>query len=726
MSIRYTLGRSEFRTFEEGLEKEWLLTNGIGGFAGQTVIGANNRIFSGYLIASLHPPVDRMLVLAKTQEAVCIGDKEYDLAAQSYIGMNREGQKYLNRFELDVVPTYTYEVEGIRIKKSVALEYGKNKAVICYEIWGGRKESSVNITPCFNYRPFGEVVEKSHLKFKTELLEEAKGGSLILTPEDYPGFRIEFMSSEGKYFDRSLKPVSMATPNYLVEENEVYKMDVRTGFLGVDHHYTPYEIHVSVNQGEYKTFYLTCNVNAKGPIAAGNGNNPGIDIANGEPETSKETENTNFKDGFTILREYKRRIYQLMDQIPYKDMLAKRLAWAADAFIVERESTGLKTIMAGYPWFTDWGRDTMIALQGLTLCTGRLGDARDILESFSRYVKDGMIPNVFPGSAEEEPMYNTIDASLWYFYSVYKFLQYADTENDYQFVKDKIYPSLKEIMVAYEKGTHYGIGMDEDYLIQGGSNLDQLTWMDVRVGDWVVTPRHGKAVEINALWYNALRIMHWLSEYYGEDGSYYLDLATKVKESFQNKFWNGEKGCLYDVISKESKETKESNETKGAGDGEQNEVYDDRIRPNQIFAVSLPFTMLDREKEKNIVEVIREQLYTPYGLRSLSYEDKDYKPYYIGKLINRDGAYHMGTTWAYLSGAFITAFCKVNDYSHDAVMQAKEMCEYFGDHMEDGCLNGIAEIFDGEFACTSRGCYSQAWSVGEILRAYTEDVLQHL
>ncbi|MDF2952542.1 MAG: hypothetical protein K0S18_2125 [Anaerocolumna sp.] len=237
MSIKYTLGRSEFRTFEEGLEKEWLLTNGIGGFASQSIIGANNRIFSGYLIASLHPPVDRMLVLAKTQEAVCIGDKEYDLTAQSYIGGNREGQKYLNRFELDVVPTYTYEVQGIQIKKSIAMEYGKNKVVICYEIRGGRKEASVNITPCFNYRPFGEVTEKSQLKFKKKLFKDIQGGSLILTPENHPDVQIEFSSSEGNYYDRSLKPVSMATPNYLIEENELYPMDVRTGFMGVDQHY---------------------------------------------------------------------------------------------------------------------------------------------------------------------------------------------------------------------------------------------------------------------------------------------------------------------------------------------------------------------------------------------------------------------------------------------------------------------------------------------------------
>jgi len=742
MNVKYTVGRSEFRTFEEGIEKEWLLTNGIGGFANQSIIGANSRIFSGYLIASLHPPVDRMLVFAKTQESIIIGGKEYDFATQSYIGVNIEGQKYLNRFELDVIPTYTYEVDGLQMKKSIALEYGKNTAVVCYEIRGGRQEAKICITPCFNCRPFGDVVEKSQLDFKMELIEENSGGQLFLKPVRYPNLTISFYASEGSFYDRSLKPTSMANPSYLIEENQVYSIDNRNGFLGVDNHATPYDVCVTIKPFDNIKFYLTCSVSddtekedIKLNVGAANESSEIPDKGmvvkeitiketsaketSAKETSAKEMTTKGTKDGFTIAKEYKKRIYNLMEKSPYDDKLAKRLTWAADAFIVHRESTKLKTIMAGYPWFADWGRDTMIALQGLTMCTGRFEDTRDILESFSRYVKNGMIPNVFPGNAKEEPEYNTIDASLWYFYSVYKYLQYTGTTSDYEFIKEKIYPCLKEIIQAYKNGTSYGIEMDEDGLIQGGSDLDQLTWMDVRVGDWVVTPRHGKAVEINALWYNALRVIHQLAEYYGEDGTDYLTLAEQVKETFQTKFWNEETGCLYDVISQDTYTT-------STGEIKQQVVSDGRIRPNQIYAVSLPFTMLDREKEKKIVQVVREQLYTPYGLRSLTNQDKEYKAHYRGKLILRDGAYHMGTTWAYLSGAFITAFCKVEDYNSEAVSQAKEMCEYFGDHMEDGCLNGIAEIFDGDFACTSRGCYSQAWSVGEVLRAYTEDVLKHL
>ena len=260
--------------------------------------------------------------------------------------------------------------------------------------------------------------------------------------------------------------------------------------------------------------------------------------------------------------------------------------------------------------------------------------------------------------------------------------------------------------------------MDRDGLIQGGSNQDQLTWMDVKVGEWVVTPRHGKAVEINALWYNALNIMAQLQKYFGDEKEAVENekLAEKVKESFSKKFWNEEENCLYDCI-----EVVENNQY-----NTQLEITDNSIRPNQIWAVSLPFSILDSEKEKKIVQMVYKHLYTPYGIRSLSPEDASYKNKYIGKLIYRDGAYHMGTAWGYISGAFISAYCKVHHHSKEAVLKAKEMCDYFGDHMEDGCLNGIAEIFDGDFACTSRGCYTQAWSIGEVLRAYMEDVIPYM
>lgn len=711
METKYTLGRSCFRTIEQGEEKEWLLTNGIGGLANKTITGSGNRNHSGYLIASLNSPVDRWLLLANVHEGIEIKSKDgkvkdYDLASQEYVGFAREGQKYLNRFELDIVPTYIYQAEDVYMKKTIAMEYGKNTTVICYEVENGMEECRFKIVPLFNCKPYGESMERSGLKFDIERRDQ----EIILSPTEKEtavekaigaregakvekNMRIHFYTSEGSYYDRSQIPTSMATPNYMIEENEYYRIDNRNGFLGLDNHFTPYEVRIKLQPYEKKSFYIICSV---------------------------EEELLEKKDAFKVVADYKKRMQNLMDQIEVEDKLAKRLAWAADSFIVKRNSTGLKTILAGYPWFLDWGRDTMIALQGLTLCTKRYEDAREILESFSKYVKDGMLPNVFPSYSFEEPMYNTIDASLWYFYSVYKYLEYTGGEEDHLFIKEKIYPALEEILKCYKEGTHFQIQMDQDSLIQGGSDKDQLTWMDVKVGEWVVTPRHGKAVEINALWYNALKIMAKLQKHFGERKEAEANeiLAEKVKTAFVDKFWNEEKQCLYDCIEIK----KEYGEQ---GEILQKETPDDRIRPNQIWAVSLPFSLLDEKKEKKIVQVVYKYLYTPYGIRSLTFEDKEYKKEYIGRLINRDAAYHMGTTWGYISGAFISAYCKVNHHSRAAVEKAQEMCEYFADHMEDGCLNGIAEIFDGDFSCTSRGCYTQAWSVGEIMRAYMEDVLPY-
>lgn len=693
--MKYQLGRNNFRTLKEGLEKEWLMTNGIGGLSNKTIIGDSNRNHSGYLSVSLNPPADRWTILSNVHESIINGKKETDLATQEYLVFHREGYRYLNQFELDVVPTYTYQVDDFYMKKTISLEYGKNTVVVCYQIENGAQDTELHITPLFNCKPYGEAIEKAELKFDMKIEENV----LTLTPKQKEvqlekgigvaegttvskDITISFMTSEGEYFDRSLKPTSMAAPNYVIEENEVYGIDSRNGFTGVDNHGTPYDVIVKLKAFEKKKMYLKCTI-----------------------------EKLDSKDGFIIAEEYKKRIYQLVEKAGYKDTFADRLVWAADHFIVDRKSTGLKTILAGYPWFLDWGRDTMIALQGLTLSTKRFEDCREILESFSKYVKNGLLPNVFPGSSREKPMYNTIDASMWYFYSVFKYLEYTGEESDYNFVQNKIYPVLKEIICAYKNGTDFNIHMEADGLIAGGSNLDQLTWMDVRVGDWVVTPRHGKAVEINGLWYNALKIMEQLSNRFEEDSQPYAQLAKQVQNSFVDKFWNEQKQCLFDCI--------EITE-----DGK--EIPDGKIRPNQIWVVSLPFSVLDQEKERKVVQAVYQHLYTPYGIRSLSPEDKEYKGSYRGRMIERDGAYHMGTAWGFISGGFISAYCKVHHHSKEAVLRAKEMCQYFEDHMQDGCLNGIAEVFDGDYACTSRGCYTQAWSVGEVLRAYTEDVLPYL
>ncbi len=669
--MTYSFGRNAFRTIEEGLEREWVLGNGLGGFAGGTIIGANSRAHHSYLVAALNPPVDRLSILGKTQESIKVGNVAHDLASQQYINWNKEGQKYLQRFTLDGVPTYHYQVDDISIKKTVAIEYGKNTVAVCYEIVNGMEESVFSITPLFTCKELGHSLERSELQFDMTVEDKV----LTLIPNKHKEVSIKLYTSCGTYYDRKQIPTSMATPNYLIEENLVYAIDNRNGALGVDHYITPYQIDVELKPYERKSFYIKCTVD----------------------ELDEKT-------GFEIVADYKMRMEQLAKKADKEDVFVQKLAQAADHFIVKRESTGLKTILAGLPWFTDWGRDTMIALQGLTLCTKRFNDAREILESFSKYVKNGLIPNVFPSHEGDEPGYNTVDGSMWYFYSVDRYLHYTGKEEDYTFIKDKIYPCLKEIIEAYQKGTDFSIKMDDDGLIMAGSDLDQITWMDVRVGDWVVTPRHGKPVEISALWYNALKVMEKLSTRFGEDAAPYTTLAEKVKKSFNKKFWNEEMQCLYDVVDE----------------------YDGKIRPNQIWAIFLPYTMLDAEKELKVVQAVYKHLYTPYGLRSLSNQDKEYKSKYIGKLIDRDAAYHMGTTWAFPIGGFISSYCKVHKYSKEAIQRAKEMCEAFEDHMNDGCINGIAEIFDGDFACTSRGCYTQAWSVGEVLRAYVEDVLPYL
>lgn len=670
MELTYKLGRGNWRTIEEGNEREWLIGNGIGGYSGHTIIGGGFRSFHAYLVPAMNPPVERYSVFTRTQEQVIVDGREYDLTSQQYVNFSKNGQEYLQRFIFDSVPQYIYQVEDINIKKTIAMEYGHNTVAVCYEIENGSSSAKLNIVPLLNYRPAGAATERGELKFDMQL----SNNTLKLVPQANKEITISLKSSEGRFVDRGLRPTSMATPNYLIEENHYYAFDNRNGGLGLDNHYTPYDIVVELKPFEHKHLYIKCTV-----------------------------EEIDDKDGFTIVEEYKSRADNLMVQAGFKDGFSLNLVKAADHFIVDRNSTSLKTVLAGFPWFTDWGRDTMIAFEGLVLCTRRFEDAREILESFVKYIKNGLVPNVFPDKGSE-PGYNTVDASLWYIHAVHQYLKYTGGEEDYTFVREKLYDKMVEIIKAYSTNTDFSIGMDEDGLVYAGSGYDQVTWMDVRVGDLVVTPRHGKPVEINALWYNALCIMKELSIHFNKENSFYEELSEKVKKSFNKMFWNEKEQCLFDVVDED----------------------DGKVRPNQIWAVSLPFNMLDREKEKKIVDKIYKELYSTYGLRTLSFKDPGFKKKYIGKLIDRDCAYHMGTTWAYPIGGFISAYCKVNDYSNEAVARAKEMCEVFEEHMKDGCLNGIAEIFDGEFSATSRGCFTQAWSVAEVLRAYSVDVLPYI
>ena len=379
----------------------------------------------------------------------------------------------------------------------------------------------------------------------------------------------------------------------------------------------------------------------------------------------------------------------------FADSAARQLVLSADAFIARRDSTNGKTILAGYPLFSDWGRDTMIALPGCCLATGRFEDAKSILRTFLTYEKDGLVPNLFP-EGDQAPMYNTVDAALLLIDCMW---QYVQRTGDWDFAKEA-FPTLERIIAAYRKGTHHGIGMDEDGLIYAGQGLDQVTWMDVCVQGILPTPRHGKPVEINAYWYNALMIMDALAEQLGTDRKDYCALAQKVKKSFIEKFYIPEKGYLKDVLSGTD--------------------ADEQIRCNQIWALSMPFSMLTAEQEKTVLETVQRHLYTPWGLRTLSPEDKQYHGHYGGPQLERDMAYHQGTTWVFPMGAYYRAYLKVHGNSVSAVQTVKEGLQNLNTMMQQGCAGQLPEIYDGDHPYEGKGCFAQAWSVGEMLRVYEE------
>lgn len=649
-----------------GVQKEWVLTNGIGGYAGSSVTGAHARKHHGYLIASLHPPVERFVILSKINECLIRSSGKKDFTVEQYLAGDgstayREGIEYLNSFTYDGLVHFTTKAPEFTMTKTLAFEHGKNTIAVSYDIQNDGEAATLVLTPLFNYRVHHDASTVDTLKFDTTYEQP----EIRLVPQQNKDVTIRLFTDDGT--------VVPCEEKYTTGMQLQKELDVESDAL--DDNYTPYQIEFPLDAGCRKKISIVCTI-----------------------------EDVYEKDAFATAAAEMARFDALEKKAGYHDELAETLTIAADHFLAYRQSTGLMTVLAGLPWFTDWGRDTMIALTGLTLSTGRYQDARDILTTFARYVHHGMVPNMFPDEGTA-PLYNTADASMWYFYAVGKYLDYTGTPEDYAFVQETIYPKLKEIIAAYEHGTDFSIYMEEDGLIHAGSGLDQVTWMDVRVGDWVATPRHGKPVEINALWYHALCLMEEWATRFGEDGSHYAALAAHAKESFTKEFWNEKDGCLYDVV-----------------DGLEGDAT---LRPNQIYAVSLPHRMLDADKEKKIVDKVYEKLYAKTGLRSLSPDDKEYHPTYEGCLDKRDHAYHQGTSWGFLLGGFLTAYVHVYGTSKEVITQVDAMLDATREQFYHGCIGSIAEIFDGDEPHTSRGCYAQAWSVGEILRAYTEDILPY-
>lgn len=672
--ITYQYTQKDWTTFKEGIKREWAVTNGIGGYAGSSMIGAHSRTHQGYLIASLHAPIERYLVFSKINETVTVGTKTVSFETSQHRASGKtvyaEGQKFLTSFIYDGSVLYAYETDNFSFKKHITLKRNANVCAVSYELTAGDSDCTFTLTPLFNYREHSESSTPDTLKFETFTEDRA----FYLVPEKNKDIAIRFQTSEGTFSERETV--------YDIDMQLQIEVDLETD--GLDCHYCPVDLSIAVPANTTKKVSILCS----------------IGDVNERPSPVSATE------AFSILEENARCHAELFEKAGYRDSFANQLVLASDQFLTYRESTKMMTVLAGLPWFTDWGRDTMIAFTGLTLCTKRFKEAEEILLTFARYIRHGIVPNMFPDD-NMPPLYNTVDASLWYFYAVYQYLNYNPAAEAETFVKEQIFPHLKEIVSAYEKGTDFSIYMEDDGLIHAGSGLDQITWMDVRVGDWVATPRHGKPVEINALWYNALRIMESLCEKFNEDASAYRTRANQVKESFNAKFWDSSNQCLFDVV-----------------DGDE---PDDHIRPNQIYAVSLPFSLLPEEQEKAVVALVEKELFVGCGLRSLAPDHPDYHGIYCGALAKRDAAYHQGTAWGFLLGGFFSAYMKVNHHSSSAAENAVRMLEPVRKHLTDsGCIGSISEIFDGDAPHNPRGCYAQAWSVGEVLRCYCEDILPYL
>ena len=635
---------NELKSAANARKNTFLLTNGRGGYASVTGIYSVPRCDQGILVAAEKAPNVRINLVHRVSEKLYTGDSMYFLSSQTFADTTpyEDGYRWQRKFAIDYTPVWNYEVDGVQVERHLCMEHGKNTAALVYRIENNNYQPcTLVLRPYFKFAPKENAIrQRKRLLYAGGVVVEGDRRVKILTNGDL--FETE---ADMQWLD--------------------YAEDAKDGRPGKGMAFGCCEIKMTVDAGETADFHVVFTT-----------------------EKSAET-------GFVLLEQENERLRKMEEGSKFRDPVARQLELSADAYISLRESTGGKTILAGYPLFSDWGRDTMIALTGCCLSTGRFEDAKSILRTFLAYEKDGLVPNLFP-EGDQAPMYNTVDAALLLIDAVW---QYVQRTGDWAFAWEAWGP-MDNIITNYRKGTHHGIGMDEDGLIFAGKGLDQVTWMDVCVQGILPTPRHGKPVEINAYWYNSLRIMDELSETLNCDQKDFAELAEQVKESFIKKFYMSEKGYLKDVISGTD--------------------ADDQIRCNQIWALSMPFTMLSAAQEKNVLETVRKHLYTPYGLRTLSPEDSQYQPYYGGEQLKRDLAYHQGTTWVFPMGAYYRAYLKVNGNTPEAVEAVKVGLANIKIMMRQGCAGQLPEIYDGDNPGEGKGCFAQAWSVGEILRVYEQ------
>lgn len=658
-------------TEDQMLNTEWLVSNGLGGYASGTVCGTPTRRYHGLLIASVLGHSGRMMLINHVHDSVMLTDGN----AAALSGTQRTAGeihmdvcRYLKEFRLEWgLPVWIFETPAGIIEKRLMLIHGENTLILLYRLLEGSAPVTLQLRPLLHMRGHGDPL--SHQPTGPYEITIIGQRIEIHNNPPFPTLRLRYHGNDAqlifeKNHNRELY--------YRVENHRGYPASELLWNFG----------YFSMALDSERDAALMASVEQWPVFAA-----------------------TQPHDAFTAAKE--RAQYLLAEASPViQQGFAPELVLAADQFIIRPQRVSEtkwthaaaddepRTIIAGYHWFTDWGRDTMISLEGLTMLTGRLEEARRILSTFAHHVRNGLIPNLFP-EGKEEGVYHTADATLWFFHA---FDRYMTKSNDF-ILLDTLYPILSNIIEHHLMGTDFGIGADPaDYLLQQGMQGYQLTWMDAKVGDWVVTPRRGKAVEINALWYNALQIMKKWSLHLNKKkaASRYEKLARTVKNSFNTRFWYQDGAYLYDIV-----------------DGEQGE--DHSCRPNQIFAVSLPYPVLDSSKWTQVVQTVQNHLLTPVGLRSLSPKHPEYKSRYFGELRARDAAYHQGTVWPWLIGPFIDAWLKVHPGDKAS---AYGFIQGLADHLNEACIGNISEIFDGNEPYTPRGCIAQAWSVAEVLRAW--------
>lgn len=663
---------------KDSLEKEWIITNGLGGFCSSTVVGANTRRYHGLLIAPLIPPAQRHLLLSKLDESIIVDDIKYDLFTNVCAQYISDGYKKLESFEKDYLPEFTFKVDDIKIVKTISMIYGRNTVVVQYKIKNGKKDAKLVLAPVVNFRDFHHMTTnhtfdvKQREDYKNKIRIEIDGNAS--TP-------LYIYLNDGEYFMHEND--TFRNMYYLKEEER--------GFYPEEDLAVPGRYEVSLKAKESKEITFVASLE----------------------------DNTEQVDANKVFEEEIKRLQQVVDESDllikkskltkqdkeYND-LVKDLVIAADSFVIKRPAFGTHSIIAGFPWFLDWGRDTLIAFEGLLLITKRFDLAREILLTFTRDIKFGLVPNGYSGF-DNRPLYNSADASLLLFDQVNKFLQYT---KDYDFVKDNIYDKLKDIIANYQNGIDLddnNIYIDEDGLLNSGTETTQNTWMDAKIGNFAVTPRNGKVVELNALWYNALKTVENLANKFEtkEVADVYRKQAMKHQKVFEEKFFNKKKKSLYDVLG------------------------DDKIRPNQLFSISTTYPVIKPSSDigKTIFKTVTSKLLTKYGLRTLAKGEDGYIPFYEGDPVKRDMAYHQGIVWVWLIGLYADALKNIIDDEKDRLEKEKLKVEYeklvknvfttfkVEVNSPEG-LGTISEVYDSQAPFEPGGTFSQGWSVSEVLK----------